>query len=225
MGTTPDDIVSLGDPARQTTGAGAAPAGSTGRWAIFAQEAARKLLHVTGAIVAAVFAWILPAAQRRTLFLAVAGFALAFDLARLAWPALGRHFQRALSPMLRGKELGRITGATTLAIGFMAAVVAFPRVSAVAGLLYAGLGDAAGALVGRAFGRHRFPGGRSLEGSLAFLATAFLIGWALPVLGPAGALGVALVLTLFEAIPLPFDDNLLIPFLGAALTFLASRLA
>ncbi|HEX9107051.1 MAG TPA: hypothetical protein VF832_07480 [Longimicrobiales bacterium] len=224
LDAAPDDVVRAGDPAPPAPRA-AAHAPQQGRGAVFAREAARKLLHIGGAIVAGTLAWVLPDAPRRVLFLAVAAFALGFDLARLAWPALGLHFQRALRPMLRGNELGRITGATTLAIGFLLAVMAFPRAAASAGILYAGLADAAGALVGRAFGRHRFPGGRSLEGSLAFLATAFLIGWALPSLGPAAALAVALVLTSFEAIPLPFDDNLLIPLLGAGLTFLASRLA
>ncbi len=199
-------------------------AGPAGRGAL-AREAARKLIHLTTAAVAAILAWVLPTPGRRGLFLAVAAFALAFDLARLTFPGLRRHFERALGPMLRGAERGRISGATTLAIGFMVAVVLFPRLPAVAGLLYAGCGDAAGALVGRAFGRHRYPWGRSLEGSLAVLVVTFLIAWLLPALAPAAALGVALALTLLEAAPLPFDDNLLLPAAGAALTFFVAALA
>ncbi len=200
------------------------PAGAAGRGAL-AREAARKLIHLTTATVAAMLAWALPAQPRRVLFLGVAAFALALDLARLALPGLRRHFERALGPLLRGAERRRISGASTLAIGFMAAVVLFPRSAAVAGLLYAGCGDAAGALVGRALGRHRFPGGKSLEGSLAVLAVTFLIAWTVPPLSPLAALGVALALTLLEAAPLPFDDNLLLPAAGAGLTFFVAALA
>ncbi len=200
------------------------PAGPSGR-GVLAREAARKLVHLSTATVAALLAWVLPAQPRRGLFLAVAAFALGLDLARLTLPGLRRHFERALGPMLRGAERGRISGATTLAIGFMAAVVLFPRVPAVAGLLYAGCGDAAGALVGRALGRHRFPWGKSLEGSLAVLAVTFLIAWLLPGLSLPAALVVALLLTLLEGAPLPFDDNLLLPAVGAALTFFVAALA
>ncbi len=189
-----------------------------------AREGARKLVHLTTATAAALLAWVLPTRQRQILFVAVAACALLLDLARLLRPGLRRHFERAFAPMLRGAEHRRISGATTLALGFMAAVVLFPRAAAVAGLLFAGLGDAASALVGRSHGRHRFPWGKSLEGSLAFLAVAFVIAWGVPGLAPAAALVVALALALLEAAPLPFDDNLLLPVVGAALTFLVANL-
>ncbi len=190
-----------------------------------AREIARKLIHLTTAIVAAMLAWALPARERRGLFVAVAAFALALDLARLTLPPLRRHFERALGPMLRGAERWRLSGATMLAIGFTAAVVLFPRTPAVAGLLYAGCGDAAGALVGRALGRHRYPWGKSLEGSLAVLAVTFALAWLVPGLAPLAALGVAVGVSLLEAAPLPFDDNLILPAAGAALTFFVAALA
>ncbi len=189
----------------------------------FAREAARKLIHLAGSVAAALLAWTLPTGQRRALFLAVAAFAVAFDLGRLTFPGLRRHFERALAPMLRGAERHRISGATTLALGFALAVVLFPRTPAVAGLLYAGCGDAAGALVGRALGRHRFPWGRSLEGSLAVLVVSFLLAWTVPGLSAPAALAIAVAVTILEAAPLPFDDNLLLPAAAAALTFLLSR--
>ncbi len=194
------------------------PTGPSGR-GVLAREAARKLVHLATATVAALLVWTLPARERRGLFVAVAVLAVALDLLRLTLPGLRRHFERALGPMLRGAERGRISGATTLALGFLAAVALFPRIPAVAGLLYAGCGDAAGALVGRALGRHRFPWGKSLEGSLAVLAVTFLLAWTVPGLPPLPALGIALAVALLEALPLPLDDNLLLPAVGAALTF------
>ncbi len=198
------------------------PAG--GASGALAREGARKLVHLTTATVAALLAWALPTRPRQILFVAVAAFALLLDLARLLRPGVRRHFERAFAPMLRGAEHRRISGATTLAIGFMAAVVLFPRAAAVAGLLLAGLGDAASALIGRSLGRHRFPWGKSLEGSFAFLAVAFVIAWGVPGLAPLAALAVALALALLEVAPLPFDDNLLLPVVGAALTFFVANL-
>lgn len=192
------------------------------RLAILAKEAARKVIHVGTATVAAVLVWILPPVPARILFAVVAALALGIDLARLRFPGFQRTFERALAPMLRGHESTRITGATTLAIGFAAIVLLFPREVAIAGIAFAGYADAAGALVGRAFGIHRYASGKSLEGTIAFMVVAFLVAWPLPSLGIVAAIAVAILLGALESAPLPIDDNLLVPVAGALLTWLAS---
>ena len=57
-------------------------------------------------------------------------------------------------------------------------------------------GDAVAAVTGKRWGRHRYPGGKSVEGSAAFFAVAFGIAWAAMVAGGpdgAAALGPAAV--------------------------------
>jgi dolichol kinase len=143
--------------------------------------------------------------------------ALAVELARRTSSALAARFLALLGPLLRTGETGRLTGATSLAIGYTLAAVLLPGQPAVAGILFAGVGDAGAAVVGKRYGRVRYPGGKSLEGSLAFLALCFLIAMLVTGLGPWASLAAAAALTLLEAPSLRADDNLYLPLAGAAL--------
>src|SRR5581483_2467407 len=100
--------------------------------------------------------------------------------------------------------------------------------------LYLGVGDPVASWVGVRSGRTRLPGGKSLEGSLALVATCTLVGalflgltgtatWsAAPLLAVAGAFAAAFA----EWLPLgPIDDNFRIPTAtAAALSALAAVL-
>lgn len=202
----------------------ATPPPSAGRLAALRHEAQRKAIHVAASCVAAAVVWRLPHLAATTVLSAATLLALGVELARVLSATTNRAFDRLLAPLLRPAEKRRLTGATLLAIGFTLAAALFPRPAAVAGILFAGLGDAAAAVVGRAAGRHRYPWGKSVEGSIAFLLVA--LGVALGVgLAPLPALATALVATLVEAAPLPLDDNLLLPVAGAAAVAIASGLA
>lgn len=193
------------------------------RAAVDGRESSRKALHIAASLAAAGIAWQLPTAASRGLFAGAVLIALAVELVRHLSPA-ARFFDRAFGPMLRTRESRGLTGATTLAIGFAIAAL-LPRPFGGAGILAAGLGDAAGALVGRRFGRRRTRSGKSLEGSLACFAAAFVAAWASPGLGPGPAIVVALVTTLLEALPLPSDDNLILPPASAAAAWLAAAIS
>lgn len=201
----------------------AAPAGSAadqqGIDDVVARETGRKAIHVGVTTACAALAWYAPAAWARALLAAGAVLGLALDLARLRLPPVGRIFQRTVGTLLRGREQRGLTGATTMAIGFAATALVFPtRIAAVA-FLYAGLADAAAALVGRSLGRHRFRGGKSVEGSIAFFLVALVLAATLPGLDPLPALGVAVAATLVEALPVP-DDNWINPLAAAGLLWL-----
>ncbi len=81
----------------------------------------------------------------------------------------------------------------------------FSREIAIAAVTVATIGDAAAAIIGKNFGRHRFSNGKSLEGSLAYFISALLIIY--PLLGLKLALVGALVGTIVEFYDLPPDDN------------------
>lgn len=179
-------------------------------------EAARKAIHAAAGAGAAAVAWFAPPSTARAVLLAAALVALATDLLRLRVPAVHRRFDATLGHMLRPAEHHALTGATTLAVGAAIAALLFPGRIAAIGILYAALGDAAAAIVGRRFGRRTYRPGRTIEGTAAFFATALAIGWAAPDAGLLGAAAAAAAVTLVEAAPLPADDNLLIPVAGAA---------
>lgn len=181
------------------------------------QEAGRKLIHSAASVAAALIVLLDPYHYGRSIILTGAATALAVELVRRFSPRTERLFQQAFGRMLRHRERRGITGASTLAIGTLAAVYAAPPALAAAGVLMAGLGDAAGAIVGRNLGRLRLPGGKSVEGSTACFVVAYGVAGMIPGITPMMALAGALVATTLEAASTRLDDNLVLP-LAATLT-------
>ncbi|MFP4622590.1 MAG: hypothetical protein ACLFRX_00265 [Gemmatimonadota bacterium] len=178
-------------------------------------EGARKGIHLVLSLVAAgVVAW-LPAMHAATVLAGATFVALSVELARRTSVAFGSAFQR-LAPLLRDVEERGLTGATTLSVGYTAAALLFPGLPALIGILVAGVADAAAAVVGKRFGRLRYPGGKSAEGSVTFaLIVAALLLLMLPGATVSSVLLPVLGLTLLEALTLPIADNLYLPVAAA----------
>lgn len=177
-------------------------------------EAARKSIHVLLSLGVAALVWWLPATTAAVILAAATALALVIEAARRASGRFDRAFHARFGTMLRPAESRRLTGATTLALGYTLTVVLLPGLPALAGILFAGVADAVAAVVGRRWGRHRYAGGKSVEGSLAFLAVAAAIAAGLGA-GLVAAVGVAVVVTIIEALTLRIDDNLYLPLAGA----------
>ncbi len=151
----------------------------------------------------------------------VLGLALSFALA-LAARAWCPPIRRLLGPIL--DEVGRPTVGAPLfpvAVALTYAGAGGDRVVFAIPILILAVADAAAALAGRRFGRIRYrgPGGKSLEGSAAFYASA-LGCTALPLglfsdLAPISialvSINVALLATLAEALSRRGLDNLTVP--------------
>lgn len=178
-------------------------------------EAARKSIHVVLSLIVAALVWRLPATTAAVLLAAATGVALTVEVARRSSGRFEHAFRSVAAPMLRPAESHRITGATTLALGYTLAVALLPGRPAIAGILLTGVADAVAAVVGRRWGRHRYRGGKSVEGSASFFLVAATIGWVLG-LGPLEAVGLAAIMTILEAPSLRLDDNLYLPLAGAA---------
>jgi dolichol kinase len=184
-------------------------------------ETARKTLHIVLSAVAALVVWRTPPLTAATVLAAATAIALGIELVRRLSGTFGRAFQRRLGRLLRDEERVGLTGATTLSVGYTVAAVAVPGVPALAGILFAGFGDAVAAMVGKRFGRLRYRGGKSLAGSLAFGMVVFLLAAAVPGLSVEGAALVAVAMSVVEAATLPVDDNLYLPLAGAAVVWAA----
>lgn len=173
------------------------------------RELQRKALHAATATLPVAYA---AGASTRQLVAVTGGLtaiAVAVEVARRWSPALRGRFLDATGPLLRAHEAaGGVAGATWLFVAFAAVSALAPPAAAVAAMWAVSAGDAAASVVGRLVGRHRWPSGKSLEGSAALVAMTAagawgLAGWSVPL-----ALALGAVAALAELPRGPGDDNL-----------------
>ncbi|BBM69405.1 diacylglycerol/polyprenol kinase family protein [Rhodothermus marinus] len=152
--------------------------------------------------------------------------ALGADVLRARWPTFHRFIREIFGGMMRPEELPppggpiAINGATWVLLSSALLATLFPLPLAATAFAVFMVGDAAAAVVGRRFGRHRWPGSRrTIEGSLAFFGAALLTALFFPV-PPLHAVLAALLATVLEVLPLPLNDNLRVPLAVALLLWL-----
>jgi dolichol kinase len=187
------------------------------------REAARKAFHVAS-VGLPLAVWLLPRPVAVGGMAGLAATAIIVDVVRLRHRGARYHFLRRTRTMLRTHERYGLAGATYMVVAYALAVVLLPRPLAVAAMLYNGLGDAAAALVGKRFGRHRTRWGKSWEGFAAALVTNLAVGFLVPGVTPAGALLGAGLAAILEFLPLPLDDNLRVTLGGGAGAWLGGLL-
>jgi dolichol kinase len=170
------------------------------------RELYRKSIHVASVAVP-LLVWVLPWEVGMTLLGGAVVVGLVVEWARFPLRWARNHFLRATPHLLRPHERTSIAGATHMAIAYLLALALFPRPIAIAAMLYNGLGDAAAALVGKRWGRHRVRWGKSWEGMGAALLVNLAVGFLIPGVPVAAAILGALAAALLEFLPLPIDDN------------------
>ena len=192
-----------------------------------ARELARKAIHVASAVVP-LLVWFAPRWLALAVLLPAAAVAVAVDWTRLRYRAPRYWFLRYTRRMLRHHERRRFAGATYMAVAYALAVVLFPTPIAVMAMLFNGLGDAAAALVGKRFGRHRTAWGKSWEGFAAGLAVNLAVALAISSLAPGlpmlAAVAGAVAAAGLEFLDLPIDDNVRVTLGGAGVAWLVALL-
>ncbi len=192
------------------------------------QHVGRKLFHVVGGLGLLSIYGIL---GRRTALLAYAGLflvVLTVELARLAIPALNRFVFERFGGFIRAKEAKTLTGIAPYVLGVGLSLCLYRTDIATAAICFLALGDVAATTVGERFGRTKIAGEKSLEGTLAFVAVATAIGLLLPLAGihltPGIILAGILAAAGVELLPLPVNDNFLIPLVSGGMMELMARL-
>jgi len=194
-------------------------------------ELLRKALHVF-ALVMPVGIVLIDRSITLPVLGALAVVALVADVARHRVRPVYEIVNAIFAPIMRPEEKppfgGPIVfnGATWMCTSAALCVLVLPATIAAASLAILMVGDAFAAIVGRRWGRIRYPwSDKSLEGSIAFVVTGWLIALPFglagdPVLGPGLLLLGAVISAAVEAVPLRINDNVLVP-LAAGLVMLA----
>ena len=201
----------------------------------YAFEVRRKVFHLIGLSMPLLyrgFAWPIPfpgieRATAAAILGAITAGLIVLDVARWRWPTFSVWFDGQLEGLMRHHERGgHVTGSTWLIGGAFATVLCWPKEAAVLALAYIIVGDTAGALIGRRFGKHKLWKGarKSWEGALAFVAACMLVTLALgQPLSPRYVIASVVAATV-EALPLPLDDNLSVPVATGALLWAMTAL-
>lgn len=108
------------------------------------------------------------------------------------------------------------------AFGILLTLILFPMPASSAAVAVFAVGDSTASIFGKMFGKKELPfnKGKTLEGSLIGLVLAFLA--AAVFVNPFRAFAGALAAMVIESLPLPLNDNLIIPLAAAiTLTFIA----
>ncbi len=180
----------------------------------YRNEIRRKLLHLFALTIP--IGYHLVTNQVAVIICLVAFLvSLVIDLSRIRNWSIQRLWIRWTAPIVRPKERSGFTGATNILASAWLCPLLFTLPAASMGMATIILGDTAAALIGRRWGRHRIRGGRTVEGSLAFLAAAAIGGMAVPNLSLSIALPGALIGTVVEAVTKRIDDNLSVPIIVA----------
>lgn len=181
---------------------------------------ARNLFHAGSALVAMLVLVLAP--SQGFIIMAAAGFfvsAWTMETSRRFSPAVNERLMRFFGRVAHAHERYRVNSATWYATALLLlSLWATPAVAALAvGVL--GIGDPVAAMVGRRFGRTRLRAGRSLEGTLGFVAASFVVALAVAWALIPGTISVRLVVAavaavtgaVVEVFSTRVDDNLTIP--------------
>ncbi len=181
-------------------------------------ELSRKLIHLFNLVIPiCYFYFITDKNQMATFVLVFAIIFIIIDFARMRLELVKKIFNKLFNSMMRKHEIsGQFTGATWVLIIAVPVIYFLPKEIAILSLVYMSVGDIAAAIVGLSFGKTKM-GEKSLEGSIGCLTVCISAALLLNLVPLTISMSGAVMATVFEALPLDIDDNILIP-VGAGTT-------
>jgi dolichol kinase len=188
----------------------------------------RKLFHILGGLgLLSIYYWL---GQRDALICygLIGASVLALDIARLRVVELNHFIQRRFGSFIRENEANKLTGTFSYVLGIGLTYFFYRTDIATVAILFLAFGDVTATMIGERFGRTKIAGEKSLEGTLAFAVAAVSVG----VLLNLTAIQIPLVLLFVGAIiaagvellPLPLNDNLVIPVASGGVMEILARM-
>ena len=179
------------------------------------QEVYRKLIHISSSLIA-LFLWYFGKDTFLPWIISVAIIFPILDYARKKITLLKNIYFILYGIVTRPQEHYTLSGASWVFIGAGITTIFFNEKVAVIAILIMSLSDSAAALIGIKYGKTQYFN-KSLEGSLAFFITTYIILFIFSSATPSIILFISVVATAFELFSQPkLNDNLIIP-IGTAL--------
>tara|TARA_Y100000996_G_C22548607_1_gene652850 strand:- start:1766 stop:2347 length:582 start_codon:yes stop_codon:yes gene_type:complete len=181
----------------------------------FKQELLRKGIHACNSIIA--FSLFFLDQKDVLLIVAISAILIVvFDFLRIYTKPVQRIYNFLFKEVTRDFESHRLTGASYVMIGALIVLSIFESRICIPALLIMSFSDSAAAIIGKKYGKTKIFN-KTLEGSLAFLLTSFVIViFFIPDIDFTFSIIAIIASTIVELVPKSnLDDNLLIPIVSA----------
>jgi len=189
----------------------------------------RKFFHFFGGLGLISLSYLLERRDALICYFVIILAVLAIDITRLRIAALNRFMQKRFSRFIRENEANKLTGTGPYVLGVGLSFFLYQAELAMAAVLFLACGDVMATAIGERFGRTKIAGKKSLEGTIAFFIAAILSGMMLNLIFIHVPFGIllfgALVAAGVELLPLPLNDNLMIPLVSGGAMDLMVRMA
>jgi dolichol kinase len=187
----------------------------------------RKFYHLAGGLGLLTLYYLL-GRDRALLFYAVLFVAvLSLDLVRLKIPGVNHFIFTNFRGFIRSNEEHKLTGTAPYILGVGATLYLYRTDLATLAICFLVFGDVAATAIGERYGKTKI-GNKSLEGSIAFVVAAVSAGLLFSLAGFPVMHGLmlagAFIAAGVELLPLPVNDNLLIPVVSGGAMSLIVRM-
>jgi dolichol kinase len=184
----------------------------------YSPELLRKLIHLSNIWIVLLYANT-DKATILYILLPLTIVSIAIDLMRHRSPAINNIIENYFGKLLRDEEHKNLTGASYFLVSSSIVILLFNQLVAINAILILILADTAAALVGKRCGKHMIYRSKTLEGSLAFIATGMLVNILLLDTSHIIALVITAACEVYASY-FKLDDNLVIPMVYALLMIL-----
>ena len=187
----------------------------------------RKFYHLVGGLGLLSLYYILGRDRALLVYAALFVVVLSLDLMRLKVPAVNRFIFTKFRSFIRTNEEHKLTGTAPYILGIGSTLYLYRTDLATLAICFLAFGDVAATAIGERYGKTKI-GNKSLEGSIAFVIAAVAAGFLLSLAGISVVywliLAGAVIAAGVELLPLPVNDNLVIPLVSGGAMALIARI-
>lgn len=192
-------------------------------------QIARRLFHLANGVTVATLYWLsFTHAQAIHILGTIACLLYIAEQIRINYPEKAQKFVPITKFIMRAEEQLKESAMVPYAFAVLLTIITFPKPLALIAIYTLAISDPLSAIIGIKYGKRRVVQHKSIEGSLAFFTSCFIICFI--VLGASLSIPtftlllisiiISLAASLCEMLPIRIDDNLTIPLFTASFAWI-----